>query len=591
MTETRLDQGELITAEIIRNSLETVCKELSATVENTALSPIFTLNHDYSCGVFYSGDGGQVQLLARDQAVPVHIFASLDSVQIMFETFPDDIREGDVFLVTDPYMGGTHCPDWTIIRPVTVAPGVTFLTCVRGHVNDVGGPVPGNYNVNARDVWQEGFRIPPVRIVSAGEHVGDIWETILANTRLPAEVRGDLMAMVGACQVGERRIRELARKYGVEMLRRSVDYIVDYSEKRLRATIAEWPDGSYEHTGYVDHDFAGNRDVPVRVKVTVSGEEVVVDFDGTSGEVPGFINSPTGNTISQVFTALTALCPDIPINSGFFRPVSVVLHPQTMVNPDPPAPVGNCTLTPGTTIIDTVMKAFEQIRPELVGTAAVDMNGARCFGVSAATGRYWVSSDLAATAMSAGGARGTDGWGGWAATFCALNLPPLEMFELQFPWEYVLDEYARDTAAPGRWRGAPAIHYRRRHTDQMRCTIYNGGARNTLVGYAGGGDGAGNYWVIREGEADEMTVTESCYAEPLSVGSLLFAQSGGGGGWGDPFEREPAAVLDDWLDDIVSTDGARRDYGVVIDPARQEVDLEATRRQRAGGGSRSPAAG
>ncbi|HEV7771898.1 MAG TPA: hydantoinase B/oxoprolinase family protein [Conexibacter sp.] len=575
-----LTQQELITAEIIRNSLETVSKELSATVENTALSPIFTLNHDYSCGVFYVGEDDEVQLVARDMAVPVHIFASLDSVKIVFSTFAGDVHEGDVFLVTDPYLGGTHCPDWTIIRPVSVGPGTMFLPCVRGHVNDVGGPVPGNYNVNARDVWQEGFRIPPVRIVSRGEPVADLWETILANTRLPAEVRGDLMAMVGACQVGERRVRELTRKYGVEMLRRSVDYIVDYSETRLRAAIASWPDGTYEHTEYVDHDFAGNQDIPVHVKLAVAGDEMTVDFAGTSPQVPGFINSPTGNTKSHVFTALIALCPDIPINSGFFRPLTILMPPHSMLNPDAPAPVGNSTLTPGTTITEAVMKVFERLAPELVGTASVDMNGARCFGVSSKTGRYWVSSDLAATAMSAGGAYGTDGWGGWAATFCALRLPPLEMFELQFPWEYVLDEYACDTAAPGRWRGAPAIHYRRRHTDDMRCTIYNGCARNTLVGYADGGRGAGNYWVIREGEPDELTVTEKCYAEPLAEGSLLFSQSGGGGGWGDPFERDPAAVLDDWLDDLVSIEGARRDYGVVIDGERRAVDVAATERER-----------
>jgi N-methylhydantoinase B len=209
------------------------------------------------------------------------------------------------------------------------------------------------------------------------------------------------------------------------------------------------------------------------------------------------------------------------------------------------------------------------------------VNGARVFGVDAATGRYWVGSDLGATAMSAGGARGTDGWGAWAATFCALRLPPLEMFEVYYPYRYMISEYARDTAAPGQWRGAPAMHYRRRHTDRMRCTIYNASYRHPLAGYAGGHRGAGNYWVIREGAPDELLVTESCYAEPLPEGSLLFAQSGGGGGWGDPLDRAPEAVLDDWLDDLVSLESARRDYGVVIDAGREAVDAPATRAERA----------
>jgi N-methylhydantoinase B len=183
--------------------------------------------------------------------------------------------------------------------------------------------------------------------------------------------------------------------------------------------------------------------------------------------------------------------------------------------------------------------------------------------------------------MSAGAAFGTDGWGAWAATFCALRLPPLEIFEMSYPYRYELNEYATDTAAPGRWRGAPAIHYRRENTDDMRCTIYNAGYTHALAGYAGGHRGAGNFWVIREGTPDEQTVTESCFAEPLPAGSRLFAQSGAGGGWGDPLERDPQSVLDDWLDDLVSLEAARRDYGVVIEPATAAIDVEATAAERA----------
>jgi N-methylhydantoinase B len=568
-----------ITAEIIRNSLDTVCQELSATVENTALSPIFTLNHDYSCGVFY-WDGTDVQLLARDAAVPVHIFASLDSVRTMLEAFAGDVAQDDVFLIADPYMGGTHCPDWTIIKPVLLDEDTVFFPCVRGHVNDVGGPVPGNYNVHAREVWQEGFRIPPIRLVERGRPIADLWEVVLANTRLPDEVRGDLQAMVGACSVGERRIRDLATKYGAAALRNSVRYVVDYSETRLRAEIRKWPDGKYMHTELLDHDFAGNRDVPVTVTLTVEGDGVTVDFDGTSPQVPGFVNSPRGNTLSQVFTAITALCPEIPVNSGFFRPIDVKLPERSLVNPEPPAPVGHCTLVPGTSVIDAVMKAFEQVTPLLVGTAACDMNSARAFGIDSATGRYWVGSDLSATPMSAGGAYGADGWGAWAATFCALRLPPLEMIENYWPYRYLLNEYVTDTAAPGQWRGAPAVHYRRWHTDDMRCTIYNASYCHPLAGYAGGHRGAGNYWVIREGAPDELVVTESCYAEPLPRDSQLFAQSGAGGGWGNPLDRDPEAVLDDWLDELVSLEAARRHYGVVIDAAYEAVDLDATRAER-----------
>jgi N-methylhydantoinase B len=574
------DRQDVITAEIIRNYLETVSQEISATVENTAMSPIFTMNHDYSCGVFY-WDGLDVQILARDMAVPVHIFATLDSVRMLFKEFgADDIHEGDIFLVTDPYLGGTHCPDWTIIKPLHVGGRPAFFPCVRGHVNDVGGPVPGNYNVHAREVWQEGFRISPVRIVDRGRPVRDLWEVILANTRLPHEVRGDLMAMVGATTVGERRIRELMAKFGPEVVEASVDHILRYSEVQIRAEIARWPDGVYRATEYVDHDFAGHHDIPIHVTVTIAGDELTVDFTGSSPQVPGFINSPPGNSLSQVFTAFTAMCPDIPVNSGFFRPIHVVLPEGSIVNPRAPAPVGHCTLVPGSTMIEAVMKAFEPVVPRLVGNAACDLNSVVSFGTDP-EGRYWLGRDMNTTPMSAGGAYGTDGWGAWAATFCALRLPPMELLEAQYPYCYVQAEYAPDTAAPGRWRGAPAVRFRRRNLGPMRVTIYNAGYRNPLAGFAGGHRGAGNYYVIREGLPDEMRVTDLAYAESLPAGSHLASQSGGGGGWGDPLDRDAGAVLDDWLDELVSLEAARREYGVVIDLATRAVDAAATLRLRA----------
>ena len=564
-----------ITAEIIRNYLETVSREISATIENTAMSPIFTLTHDYSCGVCYN-TGDEIQLVARDLAVPTHIFSTVESVRTILERYGSDVAAGDVFLVCDPYMGGTHIPDWTVIRPVFIGARPAFFTIVRGHINDAGGPMPGNYNAEARDMWQEGFRIPPLRIVRAEEPVADLWRVILANTRTPQEVTGDLKAMIGACGTGERRVMELMARYGAPTVEASVVDILRHSEVQVREQIARWPDGVYRHVEYVDHDYAGNRDLPIAVTVTIAGDSLTVDFTGSSGEAAGYVNSPPCNSMAQVFIALTAMCPEIPVNSGFFRPIRVVLPERSIVNPRPPAPVGHCTLVPATTITDAVMKALEQAAPELVGTASCDMAGNRCFGVDSRSGRYWISSDMAGSPMSAGGAFGTDGWGAWAATFSSLRIPPLEVFEMQFPWRYELAEYAIDTAAPGRWRGAPAHHYRRLNLDPMRANVYNSGYRNSLAGYAGGKRGAGNYWILREGAADEMRATECSFAELLPAGSRVFSQSGGGGGWGDPMERDPAAVLEDWLDELVSLEGARRDYGVVIDAPSCSVDLAAT---------------
>lgn len=577
---TQLSKSDLITAEIVRNYLEAVCGEISKVVENTSISPIFSETHDYSVGVFYSDECG-VSLVARAQSVPVHIFAALTSVETILDRYRGDIYEGDLFLACDPYYGGSHVPDWTVVNPVFVDGQPRFFTSVRGHVNDVGGCAPGGYNTLAREIWQEGFRVPPVRLRDRGRQIDDIWNVILCNTRTKDDITGDLNAMVGGCLIGEARLSEIVAKYGSAAVMRSVDYILSYSENRLRAEIGRWPDGVYYGRSILDHDYAGGGDVPVEAAVTVSGTNLKIDLTGSHPQVAGFVNSVATNTISNIYSALVALCPDIPVNSGYFRPVEIVLPPHSVVNCDVPAPVGNSTVCIGSDIMEAVMKAFEGVAPDLVGSANIDLVNVRAYGINSRTGRFFVASDITATAMSAGGAKGVDGWGGYAAPFCALKLPSLEMYERQYPWHYLEAEYAIDTAAPGEFRGAPALHYRRRMLDPVKAIVYNQGWRHPMQGYLGGRSGAGNYFVLNEGAPDEITVTDCCYDVPVGAGNLIFAQSGAGGGWGNPLRRDPDRVLDDVCNDYISVDGAKQNYGVVVDAATMTVDTAATDAVRA----------
>ncbi len=575
-----LEKSELITAEIVRNYVETVCHEISRVVENTSISPIFSETHDYSVGLFYY-DGTEVSLLARAQSVPTHIFAALTSVEIALDIYRDDIHEGDVFFATDPYYGGSHIPDWTIVYPVFVEGEPRFFTSVRGHVNDVGGCAPGGYNTIARDIWQEGFRVPPVRLRERGELVTDLWNLILSNTRTQEDITGDLNAMVGGCVIGGRRMLALVEKYGAESVDRSVGYVLGYAENRLRAEIAAWPDGEFRGEAYLDHDYAGGGPVKVAVAVTVDGTDVTIDFAGSDPQVPGFVNSVATNTYSNVYTALVALFPDLPVNSGYFRPFTIRLPNHSVVNCDPPAPVGHSTVCIGSDIAEAVMKAFEGICPDLVGAADIDLCNVRVFGTNSRTGRFFVGSDINATAMSAGGAKGVDGWGGNSAPFCALRLPSLEMFEQQYPYRYIQLEYTTDSAAPGEYRGAPALHYRREMLDEVSCIVYSQGYEYTMAGYCGGKPGTGNFFVLNEGAEDEIMVVDYCYGITVPRGGRIFVQSGAGGGWGDPLARDPQRVLVDVGNDYVSIEGARRSYGVVIDEATMTVDKAATKRERA----------
>jgi len=271
--------------------------------------------------------------------------------------------------------------------------------------------------------------------------------------------------------------------------------------------------------------------------------------------------------------------------------VRCVFPEGTVVNPRPPAPVGNSTVCIGADIGQAVMKALEQIVPTKAATGEVDLTILITLGEDRRQDDdLFISIDYFASATCAGGAYGQDGWGTWSALFCALHLATVEMSEVQYPFLYRQAEYAIDTAAPGRWRGVPAFHMLREHTDDFvgdgKVNVLVQMNRHPLAGYAGGRPGVGNYYVLDHGTPSELLVDEWVFEHPIGASSTVFAQSQGGGGWGDPYERDPVAVREDVLDEYVSVEGARRDYGVVIDPATLELDEEATRalreRRRAG---------
>lgn len=573
-----------ITAEIIRNYLEAVSNEISKTMEMTAVSNVYNEAHDYSCGVFYH-DGTEVSLLARAAAVPSHIWASVVSVQTIMDFWAGDLHEGDIVVLSDPYFGGSHIPDWTVMKPVFHRGRPVFFPAVRAHMLDTGGPAAGGYNIMARDVWQEGFRIPPMKVFDRGMLREDVWDLLVANTRIPETITGDFNAMVGGCRIGERRILELIDKYGAETVIDSVDYVLDYSERLVRKGITEWPDGEYSGESILDHDYAGTRDIPVRVRIAKHGDSLTVDFTGSAPQTPGFVNSTPGNSASHVYAQLAALFPHVPVNSGFFRPVRCLFPEGTVVNPREPAPVGNSTVCIGADIGQAVMKALEQIVPTKAATGEVDLTILITLGEDRRhDDGFFISIDYFASATCAGGAYGQDGWGTWSALFCALHLATVEMSEVQYPFLYRQAEYAIDTAAPGQWRGVPAFHMVREHTDDFtgngKVNVLVQMNRHPLAGYAGGRPGVGNYYLLDYGGPSALLVDEWVFEHPTGPNRAVFAQSQGGGGWGDPYERDPAAVREDVLDEYVSIEGARRDYGVVVDPATLELDEDGTRALR-----------
>jgi len=573
---------DLITAEIIREYLLTVSEEMSETVTRTAMSPVFNEGHDYSTAIFYF-DGRQISLIARATVVPEHIYASLVSLEVMLKTFEADIHEGDIGLVNDPYFGGSHLPDWTIMKPVFFEGKPTFFPVVRAHQLDVGGPVAACKNAYAKTIWQEGFRIYPIKLVEQGKTREDVWRVLLANTRLASDVDNDLRAMIGACKIAEDRIRSLVSKYGIGEVSESVGYILNYSEKRFREEISTWPDGEYEGQAFLDSDWGGgHKDININCKVNVKADNISIDLAGSHPQVEGCVNSPAGNTASWLYTPLTAICPDIPVNSGFLRPVKLILPRGTVVNPDPPYPTGQSTVCVGNQICEALMAALEKCIPEKVATAGLDLTFLYNWGIDGRHGNYFLGLDYIASACSAGGTYGQDGWGGYTATHCALRIPTYEMTEIQFPYLYHRGEYVTDSAAPGKWRGVPAWELVREMTNAKDATVnmFVQSYKYPLRGYVGGKPGTGNWFVVNPSKPDEIFVDSFLDRSPSPPGQVVLARSGGGGGWGDPLERDPQMVLDDVLDEYVSIEGAEKDYGVLINRETMKVDEEETRKLR-----------
>lgn len=331
-----MDQS-MILSQVVGGSLDAIAREMSATVTRTARSPpLFNEAHDFTTGIF-DLSGRKSRLVAQAPGCTLHLYAVVGAVDHLIETFRYDLHPGDILLVNDPYHGGSHSLDWTMVMPVFYNRKPILLPAVRSHMGgDNGGPVAGGYNPKSKDIWHDGLRIPPLKIYEKGEKRQDVFDMIVANNRLSHWLEGDLDAMIGgACKLASRRIQQMLDQYGSEPMIGAIDERIQYTERRVRDEIASWPDGTYSAETYADHDFQGNRDIKIKATVTVAGSDLKIDFTGSSPQVDGFINSPLSNTTSFAFVGISTCCDeDIPINEGYMNPVTVTAPSGTVVNPD-----------------------------------------------------------------------------------------------------------------------------------------------------------------------------------------------------------------------------------------------------------------
>lgn len=579
------DSEEIILRTVIANRLDSIAGEMGLTLEHAAHSPIFAEACDFACCIC----DGQGELVSQLSGIPILATAGSFSVKAVLDHYKGDIADGDVFIINDPYDGGNHLPDIGIITPVFSQGELLFFCVSRAHHGDIGGSTAGSYNPRATEIFQEGLRIPPTRLVKRHKMDEEVFRLILINTRNPAMLQSDLLAQMGANRIAVKRIGEMIQRYTAATVKKAVGEILTQTERLTRKRIGEMPDGSYHAVGYVDDD--GFQDAPVKIAVTVriAGETMLIDFSGTHRQVTGFINtSVVTATTATGIAALWFLGADIPRNGGAFRCIEVALPEGSLVNPKEPAPMTFCTLTPASEIIATIFAALNKAVPHRVCAGYASYNGPTFFGVDPRNNRYYVG--FAFCSLGSGGAmKGHDGKAYMApmSNFGGVKTPDIESNEVQYPHITLYHEMTVDTAGAGEYRGGTGMRYGfELYAESSHIVNFGNGLKFAPQGLNGGSDGSlnGGYFV-HQGIREVLSGKEAPRKAEKGDKVLLF--SSGGGGWGDPKKRDPQKVYEDVLDEVISRETAESVYAVIL--TEHGVDWEETRKLRGAGEDRGTA--
>jgi N-methylhydantoinase B len=571
-----------VTTEIVLGAFETICYEMATHVSLTATTPILNQSNERNATIL----DGTGRLAALSVGIPQFMLSSTLPVRFAVEFFgPGGLHDGDVLVANDPYHGGGHLPDYNIFAPVFHDDACVLIASIQCHHADTGGGAPGGYNVNAPDIWAEGVRFPAVKILERGEKRRDVEYMMAANNRTPTFL-GDLRAQVGAAQLGVQRLKEVLARFGTPAVEAAVRAIIAHAKRRFREEVARWPDGVYESDVFVDHDPHGKPDIHVHCAVTVAGSDLTVDFTGSDDRPDIQAYSTFGNTRGYVVAQLaTMMDPTIPKNEGFFDSIELIVPRGCCLNPPEGRSVAAGTHHPGTEVGEAIAKALERVVPERICPQIYKMGMPTViFGTNPRDGRVFIDHSVDSFAAYCGAVKGQDGWGAMNVSFGNLIRATAEVNESIFPVRQLARDYEADSGGAGEFRGNCGSLYRKQVLVPATIYTYVVGKRYPMPGIAGGNPGAPNRLMARAGGAHVFEVGDRAQYIAHEAGERYEYHYGGGGGWGDPLERPPARVLDDVLDEYVSVEGARRDYGVVLTGALEDltlaVDEEATRRLR-----------
>ena len=559
-----------IAFELFKNSIFSIADEMALTICRTTYSGVLRDNMDFSTA-FAAADG---KLVAQGLTLPAHLGSIPTALDVIVNRFGDTMQPEDMYIMNDPFDGGMHLPDIFIFKPIFwEGERIAFAATICHHA-DVGGRVPGSNASDSTEIFQEGLRIPPMKLYDRGELNETLWMLIEKNVRIPVQVFGDLRAQLAACTIAERQFLELIERYGVTDVKIYMTEIIDYAERLTRAAVLKLPDGEYEFEDWIDDDGI-DIDQPIRlfVKITKHGDSMLVDWTGSSEQVKGAINNTLSFTKAASYTGIRSILPDgIPNNEGVFRVIEVTAPAGTIANNVMPAACAARGLT-GFRMVDCIFGALAKMLPEKVCAASDGGNSGVSIGGYDANRKPYIYVDFACGTW--GGRPWGDGLQGNSNMFANMASQSVEVIEAEQPVEILAYEFLPDRAGAGKFRGGAPYFRDYRFTEREAVLqVRSDRARFRPYGLYGGMPGQPSANYLNPQDNNQKLTSKPTMI--IQKGDVFRHELAGGGGWGDPLERDPADVLRDVRNELVSITSAKNDYGVIIDNELIKVDSNKT---------------
>ena len=552
-----------VTLAVLKGRLEQIADEMDATLFRSAFNPIIAEAHDASHGLYDAVTGET--LVQGKSGLPIIVGAMAFAVKAVIEKAAKDgdLAEGDVYIFNDPYDGGTHLSDFKLVRPYYRDGKLYCYLASVGHWHDVGGNVPGNYNPEATESFQEGMLIPPVKVYVKGEFRQDIVDILQANSRQPISLYGDFNGQINALDLGIRRLTALLDEYGADTVTEALGELKSRAAQLMRSNISELPDGTYTCDDWLDNDGIVDEPLKIALDLTIQGDHMTLDFSRTSDACAGPVNIALSTAVASVYVAIKHVFTEVPANSGVLEPIDIIIPENTMLAVKAPKPVGGYTETI-LRIIDVVFGAVAQAAPERSNGCAYGTINALSLAGHRVDGRRWVMFSFFGGGH--GGHPEGDGLNHGNAPISTATIPPIEILESAYPMFFTQWALRPDSGGPGKNRGGlGAIYEIELLEENADVFLFGERGRYAPPGVVGGGSGALNKFTYEQDDGYKVPpMASKMVGIKIKKGQHVHLETPGGGGYGQALQRDPLAVARDFQLGYVSRDGAARDYAVAL---------------------------